>query len=99
MNPMRAGFCRFPQNRFWHDVRDHLQKLPNVGIKDCVDDPVVGSWIDFTYGRHVFTVNAKSGEYVFFVDGDGCPDSVLGQMASHFQPFFDGDGETSLRRV
>ena len=99
MNLMQSGFCRFPQNRFWHDVRDHLQKLPDVAIKDFADDPVVGSWIDFTYGGHVFTVNAKSGEYVFFADGNGCPGSVLGQIVSHFQPFFDGDGETTLRRV
>jgi hypothetical protein len=96
---MEAAFCKFPQSRFWHDLRDHLLKLPEVGVKDSADDPVIGSWIDFIYRGYSFTVNAKSGEFVFFVDGTGCPDSVLAQIAAHFQPFFDGNGGTTLRRV
>jgi hypothetical protein len=96
---VQTGFCRFPQRHFWCDLLDHLKKFPGVGVKDSVDDPVIGSWIDFTYRGYSFTINAKSGEFIFFAEDTACPDSVLAQIAAHFQPFFSGDGEISQRRV
>ena len=96
---MANSFCKFPQSRFWHELRDHLLKLPGAAIGQCVDDPVIGSWIDFTFQGHLFTVNTQAGEFLFFADGTGCPDSVLAEIAMHCKSFFDDSGEIALRRV
>jgi hypothetical protein len=99
MNELEASFCNFPQRRFLHEVRDHLLKLPGVNVTDYTDDPVIGSWVDFSFREHPFTVNAKTGEFIFFVAGTGCPDPVLVEIAAHCQPFFESGGDIAQRRV
>ena len=102
---MNNGFCKFPQTRFWHEVRDYLTELPGVAVTDAIDAPVVGSWIDFTFRGHSFTINAESGEFVFFVEATGCTESVCAEVKAHFAWFFaertdQGDGgDITLRRV
>ena len=102
---MNKGFCRFPQTRSWHEAREHLAELQGVAVTDATDAPVVGSWIDFTFRGHSFTINAESGEFVFFVEDTDCPESVRAEVAAHFEPFFaertdhGDDGDISLRRV
>ena len=73
---MDSSFCKFPQTRFWHEVRQRLVALPGVTVTDSTDAPIVGSWIDFTFRGHSFTINAESGEFVFFVEDTDCPESV-----------------------
>ena len=84
---MSNGFCKFPQTRFWLEVRQHLLTLSGVAVTDANDVPVVGSWIDFTFRGHSFTINAESGEFVFFVEDTDCPESVRAEVAAHFESF------------
>src|ERR1700757_690128 len=65
---MNNSFYRFPQTRFWHELRDHLLALPGLAVTDFTDASVVGSWLDFTFRGYRFTINAESGEFVFFVE-------------------------------
>ena len=102
---MDNSFCRFPQTRTWHELREHLSSLPGVAATDAADDPVIGSWIDFTFRGHSFTINADSGEFVFFTEDTDCPESVRTELTAHFEPFFTertdrGDGgDITFRRV
>ena len=96
---MDTGFCKFPQTRFWHEVRQHLAALPGVTVTSFEDMPVGGSWLDFTFRGHSFTINAKSGEFVFFVEDTDCPASVRAQVAAHFESFLGDGGDIALRRV
>lgn len=96
---MAKGFFKFPQSLLWHELQDHLLRLPGVRISNFTDDPVIGSWIEFSLRGHSFTINATDGEFIFFVDDTGCPDSLLSQIASHCQPMFDGGVDLSQHRV
>jgi len=99
MTDMAAGFCKFPQSLLWPELRDHLLQLSGVRVSSFTDEPVIGSWIDFKFRGHSFTINATDGEFIFFVDDTGCPDSVLSQITSHFQPLFDGGADLSQHRI
>jgi hypothetical protein len=102
---MSYSFCRFPQARFWHELRDHLVTLPGVAVINFADAPVVGSWLDFDFRGHRFTINADSGEFVFFVADTDCPESVLAEITTHFESFFEEQtdygegGDITLRRT
>ena len=102
---MNNSFYKFPQTRFWHEVREHLSTLPGVAVTDAVDDPIIGSWIDFTFCAHCFTINAMSGEFMFFAQDTDCPASGCAEITAHFDSFpvqrtDDGDGGgINLRRV
>jgi hypothetical protein len=102
---MSDAFYKFPQARFWHEVREHLSTLRGVAVTDTTDDPIIGSWIDFIFRGHSFTINTESGEFVFFVEDSDCPASVCAEIAAHFDSFLaertdDGDGgDITLRRV
>ena len=105
LTSMNHGFCRFPQTRSWHETRERLAELQGAAVTDASDDPVVGSWIDFTFRGYSFTINAESGEFVFFAENTDCPESVRGEVTAHFASFFaeradHGDeGDITLRRV
>lgn len=100
---MDYSFCKFPQTRFWHEVRQHLAALPGVTITSFEDIPSGGSWLDFTFRGYSFTINAESGEFLFL--GEDCPASERAAVKAHFEPFFaertdHGDGgDITLRRV
>lgn len=102
---MNNRLFRFPQTRFWHEVREHFSTLPGVAIMDFTDAPVIGSWLDFAFRGHHFTINAESGEFVFFVEDSHCPESVRAEIKEHFEslvavPTDYGDGgDITLRRV
>ena len=102
---MKSSFCKFPQTRFWHQIREHLSALPGVAVTHAADDPVIGSWIDFTFRGHSFTINSESGEFIFFATDTDCPQSSLAEISAHFEVFrtegtdYGDGGDTSLRRV
>ena len=102
---MSEAFYKFPQTRFWHEVREHLATLPGVAVTDATDDPIIGSWIDFTFRGCSFTINAEAGEFVFFVEGASCPASVCAEITTHLHSFQaeradGGNGaDIALRRV
>jgi hypothetical protein len=98
---MRSNFCKFQQRRFWHEIREHLSALPGVAVMVAVDDPVIGSWIDFTFRGRSFTINSEAGEFMIFTEDAGCPEAVRAEIRAHFETFSDsGDGgDISLRRV
>ena len=82
---MNNSFYRFPLTRFWYELRDHLSALPGVAVTSFADDPIVGSWLDFIFRGHQFTINVESGEFVFFVAGSDCPEFVCAVVAAHFE--------------
>ena len=84
---MGNGFRTYPQTRLWHEVREHLLALPGVAVTHAADLPLAGSWTDFTFRGHLFTINAEDGQFVFFVADSGCPESVLVEVAAHFGSF------------
>lgn len=43
------------------------------------------SWIDFRYKRQKFSINNQYGDFWFFVENPKCPDSVLLEVANHFE--------------
>jgi hypothetical protein len=43
------------------------------------------SWIDFRYKRQKFSINNQYGDFWFFVESPKCPDSVLLEVANHFE--------------
>jgi len=80
-------FVALPQVRLWHDLHTHLQRLQGVNISGFLTDGVIGSWIDFSYRGHAFTINEQSGEYQFFVDDPACPDEVLSEVTRQCKAF------------
>ena len=58
-----AMFASLPQVRLWHDLRDHLQALPGVEVTGFLTDGVIGSWLDFYFRGHRFTVSEREGSY------------------------------------
>ena len=102
---MKSGFCKFRQTRFWHEIREHLSALPGVAVTDAADDPVIGSWIDFTFRGHSFTINSESGEFMIFAEDTDSPESVRADIRAHFETFpaeptENGDGgDITLRRA
>ena len=82
---MNNSFYRFPQTRFWYELRDHLSVLAGVAVTSIIDDPVIGSWLDFTFRGLQFTINVEAGEFVFFVADTDCPESVCAEVAAHFE--------------
>jgi len=102
---MNNSFYRFPQTRFWHELRDHLLALPGLAVTDFTDAPVVASWLDFTFRGHRFTINAESGEFVFFVEDANCPESVRTEITAHFESLvaertdYGDGGDITFRRV
>jgi hypothetical protein len=82
-----AMFAALPQVRLWHDLRHHLQTLPGVEVAGFLTDGVIGSWLDFTFRGHRFTVNERDGSYQFFVDAADCAESILTAITSHCEGF------------
>lgn len=85
---MINGLCKFPQTRFWHEVQSHLAALPGAVVTDATDDPIVGSWIDFTFRGHSLTINTQAGEFVFFTEDTEWHESLRAEVTAHFKPFF-----------
>jgi hypothetical protein len=80
-------FASLPQVKLWHDLHEHLLALSGVEVSSFVSNGVVGSWIDFTFREHRFTINERSGAYQFFVDAADCPESILNEITSHCERF------------
>jgi len=102
---MKSGFCKLRQTRFWHEIRQHLLELSGVAVTDAAADPVIGSWIDFTFRGHSFTINSESGEPMIFTADADCPEPVQAEIRVHFdtlseEPTDNGDGgDITLKRV
>jgi hypothetical protein len=102
---MNNGFCKFPQTRLGCEIRERLVELPGVAVTDAIDAPIAGSWIEFTFRGHSFTINEESEEFVFYVEDGDCPAAVLAEVAGHFDLFFSGqtdhgdNGDITLRRI
>jgi hypothetical protein len=85
---MNTPFRKFAQTCFAYQLRDHLAGLQGAAITDTIDAPIAGSWIEFTYGGHSFTINEEAGEFVFSVEEPECPQCLLSDVSAHFEPFF-----------
>ena len=77
-------FADLPQTVLWHDVRDHLSRLPGAELAGFVTDNVTEAWIDFAFAGHRFSINDQFGDYWFFVSDPRCPDVVLSAVVDHF---------------
>ncbi|HEY4415343.1 MAG TPA: hypothetical protein VGO57_06590 [Verrucomicrobiae bacterium] len=84
---MDNSFFKFPKTCFWHEVQERLLMLPGVVFISSADDPVLGSWLDFTFREYLFTINTQSGRFEFFAEDRNCPKSVLVEIATHFESF------------
>jgi hypothetical protein len=80
-------FVALPQVRLWHDLHEYLQRLQGVNITGFLTDGVIGSWIDFSFRGHSFTINEQSGQYQFFVGDADCSDEVLSEVTRHCKAF------------
>lgn len=78
-------FGALPQTHLWHDVRDHVAKLPGSVITEFVCDAITETWIQFSYRQHEFSINDQFGDYWFFVTDSGCPEEILLQVLEHFE--------------
>ena len=76
-------FAELPQNKLWHEMRDHLQNLDGVSIINFMTDNVTEAWIDFRFRGYSFVVNDQFGEYLFFVDDPNCPEDILKEIIRH----------------
>ena len=76
-------FADLPERTPCKRLRDHIARLPGVGIKRYMIDPAAQVWLDFTYSGHAFTVNNRAGNYLFFVQSPRCPDNVLQEIIVH----------------
>lgn len=85
---MNESFASFPQTRFWYEVHDHLASLQGVVITSSADAHIVGSWIDFSFRGHAFSINATAGEFRFYVEGAECSRAILEGLVGHFESFF-----------
>ncbi len=94
---MSIRFYQHPQTCFWHEVRERLSALEGVRITCAVDDPVIGSWIDFNFRGHEFTIHGEAGTFVFSAVAGNPPDALCAEIQSHFETLLgksmdNGDG-------
>jgi hypothetical protein len=94
---MSIRFYQHPQTCFWHEVRERLSALQGVRITSAVDDPVIGSWIDFSFRGHDFMIHAEAGTFIFSAVGRNPPDDLCAEIQSHFETLLgkstdNGDG-------
>ena len=82
---MSIRFYQHPQTCFWHEVRERLSALEGVRIAGAVDDPVIGSWIDFNFRGHDFTIHVEARTFVFSAVAGNPPDSLCAEIQSHFE--------------
>ena len=84
MNDSSRWFATLPMRVYPEALRDHLARLGGVAITAFVSAmPADGSWIDFDYAGHRFSVNDQYGEYWFFVNDPTCPEGTLAAVATH----------------
>lgn len=84
---MVSSFCKLPQTRLWHDLRDHLVTLPGVAVTFFVCAPISGSWLDFTYQGHSFMIRDERGSFLFSVEDMACPHGILRDITGHFEDY------------
>ena len=83
-------FTSLPKTRTWHALRDHLLRLPGTQIVNFVAEEVTRAWIDFTFGKHRFSVMHRDDKFCFYVSDPLCPDLRLYQVAYHCEEFLCG---------
>ncbi len=79
-------FGELPESVTWYQVRDHVSKLSGAKLTEFLCDDVTEAWIDFSFRGDAFTINNQFGEYWFFVSRAECPDAVLCEVLSHWEP-------------
>ena len=94
---MSIRFYQHPQTCSWHEVRERLSALKGVRITCAVDDSVIGSWIDFNFRGHDFTIHTEAGTFVFSAGAGNPPDALCTEIQSHFETLLwkstdNGDG-------
>jgi hypothetical protein len=85
MNDGSRHFASLPATASWESVRDHAAALAGATITGFLCDGVTEAWIDFTYKGEAFTINDQFGEYWFFSTNPRCPESMLAEVATHWE--------------
>ena len=57
-----------------------------------VDEEIAPAWLDFTYRGHRFLIHSHENQLHLFVDDPQCPDLLLFQVGSHFEPLVEEKG-------
>ena len=78
-------FAELPASADWYSVRDHTNALVGAKLTGFLCDGVTEAWIDFTYMGEAFTINDQCGQYWFFAKNPQCPESVLAEVAAHWE--------------
>ncbi len=57
-----------------------------------VDEEIAPAWLDFTYRGHRFLIHSHENQLHLFVHDPQCPDLLLFQVGSHFEPLVEEKG-------
>jgi len=77
-------FALLPQTRAPLRLVFRVLTLPGAWPTAYVPSLAAGSWIDFRYKGHQFSINNQYGDFWFFVHDPVCPPPVLARVVSHF---------------
>lgn len=84
MHDGSRNFVLLPQNKSPLRVLLHVFTLPGAYPTGYLPSLVAGSWIDFRFKGHKFSINNQYGDYWFFVADPSCPEAILSKIAAHF---------------
>ncbi len=73
----------------WHDLREHVARLPGAALTGFLTDDVTEAFVDFTCRGAEFTLNNQHGMWWFFVADPATPDALLHEVLDHFAVLLD----------
>lgn len=85
MHDGSRNFALLPQRRSSLRVLLHVVSLWGAVPTAYLPSAIAGTWIDFRYRGHRFSINSQYGDYWFFVRDPSCPEPILGAVVAHFE--------------
>lgn len=85
MHDGSRNFALLPQSRSSLRVMLHVMSLRAALPTAYLPSAIAGTWIDFRYKGHRFSINSQYGDYWFFVKDASCPEPILGTVVAHFE--------------
>lgn len=85
MHDGSRNFALLPQSHSPLRLLFHVFLLRGAVPTAYLPSLIAGSWIDFRWRGHKFSINDQYGDYWFFVKDPTCPDATLAVVAEHFE--------------
>jgi len=85
MHDGSRNFALLPQSRSPLRLLFRVLALPGAVPTAYLPSLIAGSWVDFRYKGHKFSINNQYGDFWFFVRDPGCPESILAVVVEHFE--------------